>query len=148
MEELECCRIYLILWGRRSEMPNSLQLAVVSEVLPYSLCSSFTENRTWLLNKSDPYPDGSLQMKVLVSQPRRSWTLSKKLRFDDYDALKSFYEDRKGGFEPFYVYFNKAEHDPTGESLTGRYTVRFEGNFSSTYDQAFYNTQISLIEIA
>ena len=129
-------------------MPASLALAQPTTVMPFSLCRSFVEDRLWTNIISEPYPDGRTQGRVQVGQPRRSWTITQRLSFTQYNTLHTFYNARKGMLEPFYWYPLQTDYDATGTSLTGRYTVRFNGSLSAEYLPGKQTLNIQLIEVA
>jgi len=67
--------------------------------------------------------------------------------------LRAFYEARNGPHEAFYFYdpyetFPLFSHDPTGEALQGRYTVRFEGGWSQAMGLGRGDAEIQLVEVA
>ena len=69
------------------------------------------------------------------------------------DALRDFFEARGGPTEPFYFYDPyetnpKFSWDPTGAATTGRYTVRFDGEWSQTVGPGRSDVSIELIELA
>ena len=70
-------------------------------------------------------------------------------------TLKAFWDGHDGGLIPFYFYDPFAanpvgsNYDPTGSSVTGRYTVVFRGNWSETTGMLRTQTgQIQLVEVA
>ncbi len=129
-------------------MPGSLQLAQPSTVLPNTFCTSFVETTAWTIVQPNTYPDGRVQTNLQVSQPRHAWALAKRLTYSQFNTLKTFYEARSGGLQPFYFYPDPANFDASGTSTTGRYTVRFDGAFQHTYGLARFDVSVSLIEIS
>jgi hypothetical protein len=131
-------------------MPGSLQLASVPEdcVLPYSLCSAVREDIAWPVVVAGPYADGRQQQRVDGDYSRRSWSLTKRLTPAQWTTLLAFHVARKGSHEPFFWYPKQADDDPTGASPTGRYTVRFEGPLSVSYDLGRVHCSFQLVEVA
>jgi len=131
-------------------MPGSLPLTTppVGVVLPFALASAFAQTITWPVVPSGPYADGRVQQRVDGIVSRRSWLLTRRLTYTEWGLLKDFYAARKGPLEPFYCYFTKAEHDPTGVSTAGRYLVRFEGGLSAEYQMSRHVASLQLIEVS
>ena len=129
-------------------MPGNVQQANPSTVLPYSLCSAFSETRQLATRLSGPYSDGRDQRAALATTSRKLWRLGKRLTLPEWTALRNFFLARKGSVEPFWFYPVKAEHDPTGISSIGRFTVRFEGALSETYSMSRSDVGLRLVEIA
>jgi hypothetical protein len=136
----------LTLSPRESEMPGNVQLATPSTVLPYALSAAFTESFDWPVVTSGPYPDGRTEHRVDGLESRRRWALTRRLSFADWVLLRDFHAARRGPLEPFYAYFDKAKHDPTGQSPDGRYTVRFGGAIQSNYGLSRHAASFELIE--
>lgn len=129
-------------------MPGSVAAAVPSTVMPYSLCSAWKETRTRPCRISGPYPDGRSQRAVLATVSRYEWELSKQLTYAEWTALQQFFVDRGGSLEPFYFYPEKIAWDATGNSVFGRWTVRFNGSLSRTFQMSRQQASLSLIEVA
>ena len=84
---------------------------------------------------------------------RKKWTLTKRLTPAQLAALRNFYDARNGLHEPFYFYDPydtnpKFSYDPTGVAVTGRYTVRFNSDWSQSVTPGRSDVQIELIELA
>ena len=126
-------------------MPGTLAYAAPTAVLPSNLCTSFVEPRAWP-NVANDYADGNFQVRTDGANPRHSWNLSQRIPYATWAALKAFYNSVHLG--PFYFYPNPANYDATGASTTGRYTVRFDGQFPSTYNMPRWDVSFSLLEIA
>lgn len=99
------------------------------------------------------YPDGSSQRNKLVETSRKRWRLAKRLTPSQLQVLRIFYEARKGATEPLYFYDPyetnpRFSHDPIGASPYGRYTVRFEGEWSQSVGLGRSEVSIELIEQA
>lgn len=98
------------------------------------------------------YPDGSGQRSAEATVSRRRFIQSKKLSVAQWIALRDFYWVRQGGAKAFYFYFGNEttplfSHDPTGQNPTGRYTVRFEGDFPLELGVGRIAGNITLIEV-
>jgi hypothetical protein len=142
-------------------MPTAnLNAAVPTGVLPQTLSTAFSESREFPM-LSKVYHDGTTERSLItdgVNNPRsiRTWKLTKRLTTVDLEALKSFYDAHQGGVIPFYFYdpFTEGEaigstYDATGDSETGRYTVKF---INPTWQQEMTihltNSAISFMEVA
>lgn len=84
---------------------------------------------------------------------RKKWTLTKRLTSAQLHALLDFYDARHGTLEPFYFYDPyetnpKFSYDSTGVALTGRYTVRFNSDWSQSVTPGRSDVEIELIEVA
>ncbi len=88
-----------------------------------------------------------------ATNSRKRWRLAKRLAPATLQTLRDFYDARKGPTEPFYFYdpyesSPKFSHDPTGQTVAGRYTVRFAGEWSQTVSLGRADVSIELIEVA
>jgi phage-related protein len=128
-------------------MPGTLLYAAPATVLPQSLWAAFVLTDTWP-TVCDPYPDGNFQVRCDGVNPRLAWKLTRKLTYAKWTALKAFWEAQRGGYAPFYFYPMFANYDATGVSATGRYTVRFDGQFPSTFGLARGSSDFGLIQLA
>ena len=133
-------------------MPGSVENAVPSAVLPWSLSRAFVRSQEYPLVENE-YSGGESQRSVLVSASRKRWRLAKRLTAAQLAALRDFYDARKGPAEPFYFYDPyetdpKFSHDPTGQATQGRYTVRFEGAWEQSVGLGSSDVQIELMELA
>lgn len=68
-------------------------------------------------------------------------------------ALRDFYEARRGPTEPFYFYdpyetSPKFTHDPTGKVVPGRHTVRFAVPWEQSTSLVRTDLTLELIELA
>ena len=129
-------------------MPGSLTLASPTTVMPKSLCAAFSEQREFPLRSSGPYVDGSSQRATLATVGRRSWSLSKRLTFTEWQALETFWEACKGPLTPFYWYPLASQHDDTGVATNGRFTVRFVGSLSRNYAPGRLEVSLGLIQVS
>lgn len=130
-------------------MPDNIQNAVPSGVMPYALCTAFSESREYVQLQTQ-YHDGTIQRSQLVSTSRRTFKVSQRLNATKAAALKTFWDGQQGGVVPF-VFYNLIEgtYDPTGNSVTGRYTVVFRNNWQQTTGLARTDVQnLELIEVA
>ena len=133
-------------------MPGSVQNTVPLTVLPQSLCRAFAHERAYPLVENK-YRNGESQRSVQAATSRKRWRLAKRLTPAPLQALRGFYEARKGPTEPFYFYdpyetSPKFSYDPTGQALAGRYTVRFEGEWNQSVGLGRADVSIELIELA
>jgi len=133
-------------------MPGSVQNAVPVTVLPHSLSRAFVHERECPVIENE-YRNGESQRIVQASNSRKRWRLAKRLTPAQLAALRGFYDARKGATEPFYFYdpyetSPKFTHDPTGQAVAGRYTVRFNGEWSQTVGLGRADVNIELIELA
>ena len=135
-------------------MPGSVNLAVPDGVLPKSLCTAFTEKRNWE-SQDNEYHDGSRQSKALVSTSRKAWNLKKRLTPTLLDALYAFWLAHQHTAFYFYNPFEFASgllpgsnFDYTGASTVGRYTVRFNSDWSESVGIARTDCNVDLIEVA
>ena len=99
------------------------------------------------------YRNGEAQRSAQASASRKKWTLTKRLTPPQLAALRTFYDARKGTHEPFYFYDPyetnpKFSYDPTGVAVTGRYTVRFDSDWSQSLTPGRSDVDVQLIELA
>jgi hypothetical protein len=133
-------------------MPGSVQNAAPATVLPQSLCRAFAHERAYPLIENE-YKNGESQRSVLAANSRKRWRLAKRLPVPALQALRDFYDARGGTLEPFYFYdpyetTPKFSWDPTGQALAGRYTVRFDSNWSQNAGLGRIDVELALVEIA
>jgi len=126
-------------------MPGSIQTAAPSGVMPYALCTAFSESREYLQLQAQ-YHDGTTGRSQLSQTSRKSFKLDLLLTAARVVAMKAFWDGQQGGVVPF-LFYNLAEgaYDPTGNSTQGRYTVVFRGNWSQT--TGLLRTDVPLIEL-
>ncbi len=130
-------------------MPGSVQNATPSGVMPYALCTAFSESREYPQLQAQ-YHDGTIERSQLAQTSRRTFKLAQRLTATRVAALKAFWDGQQGGVVPF-LFYNLAEgaYDPTGNSAQGRYTVVFRGNWTQTTGLLRTDVpQIELIEVA
>jgi hypothetical protein len=130
-------------------MPGNIQSAAPSGVMPYALCTAFTESREYAQLQAQ-YHDGTTERSQLASTSRRTFKLSQRLNATKAAALKAFWDGQQGGVVPF-LFYNLIEgtYDPSGNSTQGRYTVVFRNNWQQTTGLARTDVQnLELIEVA
>jgi len=133
-------------------MPGSVQNAAPTTVLPHSLCRAFVHEREYPVLENE-YRNGESQRSVEATNSRKRWRLAKRLTPALLAALRDFYDARKGQTEPFYFYDPyetnpKFSWDPTGAAVTGRYTVRFNTDWSQSVGLGSSDVEIELVELA
>jgi phage-related protein len=133
-------------------MPASVQNAVPTTVMPQSLSRAFAHERGYPLIENE-YKNGESQRSVLAANSRKHWRLAKRLPPATLQELRDFYDARGGPTEAFYFYdpyetSPKFSWDPTGTATTGRYTVRFNGEWNQTSDPGRSSVNVELIELA
>ena len=133
-------------------MPGSVQNAAPLTVLPASLSRAFVHQREYPALDNE-YRNGESQRSVQATNSRKRWRLAKRLTPVQLSALREFYDARKGSTEPFHFYdpyetSPKFSHDPTGQAVAGRYTVRFAGPWEQITSLARADLTLELIELA
>jgi hypothetical protein len=133
-------------------MPGSVQNAAPLTVLPASLSRAFVHEREYPVIDNE-YRNGESQRSVQAANSRKRWRLAKRLAPAQLTVLRDFYDARKGSVEPFYFYdpyeaSPKFTHDPTGQAVVGRYTVRFASPWEQSATLARTNLTLELIELA
>lgn len=133
-------------------MPGSVQNATALTVLPHSLCRAFAHERAYPLVENE-YRDGESQRSVQATNSRKRWRLTKRLTPSALETLRDFYDARQGPTEAFYFYdpyetSPKFSSDPTGQAVAGRYTVRFEGEWTQSVGLGCAEVNITLVEVA
>lgn len=120
--------------------------------MPASLSRSYAHEQAYPVVESE-YRNGESQRSVQATNSRKRWRLTKCLTPAALQTLRDFYDARKGRTEPFYFYdpydtVPKFSYDPTGEATTGRYTVRFDSDWSQSVGLGRSDVQIELVELA
>jgi phage-related protein len=133
-------------------MPGSVQNAAPLTVLPTSLSRAFVHEREYPVLDNE-YPNGESQRSVQATNSRKRWRLAKRLTPAQLSALRDFYDARRGPTEPFYFYDPydtnpKFSHDPTGQAVAGRYTVRFSSEWNQSVGLGCTEVTLELIELA
>jgi hypothetical protein len=137
-------------------MPANILAAVPNGVMPFSLCTAFTETREFA-QLQNQYRDGTIQRAQLALTSRRKFRLNKRLNASALSALYNFWASQNGGLTPFafYIPFDVgagqqigSNYDPTGNNPQGRVTVVFRGNWAQATDLARTNVQgLELVEV-
>jgi len=132
-------------------MPGSIANAVPSTTLPVSLSTAF-ERIQELPVIVNEYRDGEPQVSRQADTSRIRWRLGKRLSAGALATLRTFYNARAGRHEAFYFY-DPFETSPrftlTPSGSTGRYTVRFDCDWSQSADVgARLETEIVLVQVA
>jgi len=133
-------------------MPGPVQNAAPATVLPQSLCGAFARSQEYPVIENE-YRNGESQRSTLATNSRKYWRLAKRLVPTQLQALRDFYDARNGPAEPFYFYDPyetnpKFSWDPTGTATTGRYTVRFDCEWSQSCLPGRSDVNIQLVELA
>ena len=133
-------------------MPGSVANAAPATVLPQSLSRAFVHTREYPVIDNE-YRNGESQRSVQAATSRKKWTLTKRLSPPQLATLRAFYDARGGSLEPFYFYDPyetnpRFSWDPTGQALAGRYTVRFDSDWSQSAGLGRADVEIALVELA
>jgi phage-related protein len=133
-------------------MPGSVQNCAPAALLPQSLSRAFVHTREYAVVDNE-YRNGESQRSVEASTSRKRWRLAKRLTPAQLQALRAFYEARSGPAEPFYFYDPyetnpKFFYDSTGQAVAGRYTVRFNCEWSQSVSPGRAEVEIELLEVA
>jgi hypothetical protein len=133
-------------------MPGSVANAAPDDILPWSLCRTFAHSREFAVLDNE-YKNGESQRSLLVATSRKSWKTTRRLTPTQLADFRDFYDDMDGPHKPFWFYdpwdtSPKFSYDENGSSPTGRYTVRFAGNWEQMVDIARGEVEITLIELA
>lgn len=130
-------------------MPNNLQPAAPTAVMPKQLCRAFQEELRLeaLINN---YPDGSSDRLGLALNVRHYFRLTMPLHPAEWQSLRAFFNTWQG--QPFYFYFLRETvppwtYDPSGQNPLGRYTVVFDGQWSDTYNLVRTDVALQLREV-
>ena len=132
-------------------MPGSVQNAAPATVLPQSLCRAFAHEREYPLVENE-YRNGESQRSAQAAASRKRWRLTKRLAPAALQALREFYDARKGPAEPFHFYDPyetnpKFSCDPTGQAIAGRYIVRFNSDWQQSCGPGRSDVQLELVEL-
>jgi len=132
-------------------MPNNLQPAAPTDVLPAGLCSAFQEQLR-IEGFYNAYVDGASDRYALQLNPRKFFRMTRRLRATaDYQTLWSFYSAHL--IQPFYFYHGPETtppwtSDPSGAATPGRYTVVFDGSWSDAINLGRSEASFGLREVA
>jgi phage-related protein len=133
-------------------MPGSVQNAAPSTVLPQTLSVAFSRAQEYPVIDNE-YRNGESQRSVEANNSRKRWRLAKRLTSAQLQTLRDFYAARNGPVEPFYFYdpyetSPKFYCDPSGATVQGRYTVRFDSDWSQSSGMGRSDVFIELFELA
>jgi hypothetical protein len=137
-------------------MPGNLLAAVPNSVMPFTLCTAFTEAREYA-QLQNQYHDGTIQRAQLAQTSRRTFRPNMRLNASLLAELYSFLQSQNFGMMPF-LFYNPIDvaagqevgsnYDPTGNNTQGRVTVVFRGNWAQTTDLARSDVQgIEMVEV-
>ena len=115
-------------------MPGAIAEPNIVGVFPKSLSTKFTSSRRFE-GRFNEYHDGTTERAAIVSSPRRTWTMSKRLTPAEASTLRAWFDAHAA--DAFYFYDLRetipVNHwDPTGGSTAGRYVVRFNSDWSES----------------
>jgi hypothetical protein len=127
-------------------MPGSVSNAAPASVMPNSLSIAFSEQRSYPVRVNE-YRGGEAQRTPLTAISRRTFVQSKRLSPADLLTLRAFRDSVRHAAFWFY-HCKEGIYDPTGVLTTGRYTVRFEGNWSQSSYIPRTEAQVSMVEVA
>jgi hypothetical protein len=130
-------------------VPGSVENAEPVTVLPHSLCNAFVRDAEYPVPENQ-YRNGESQRSKLAETSRKAWRTSRRLTAAELSEFQDFYDARKG-IEPFYFYDPYESgflHDPTGEFLTGRHIVRFEGPWGHAIGLGRAEASVMFVELA
>jgi len=133
-------------------MPGSVQNATPTTVLPHGLCRAFVHSREYPLLDNE-YRNGESQRSVQAVTSRKRWRLAKRLTPAQLTELRSFFEARSAGLQPFFFYDGlesspRWNYDPTGFDPNGRFTVCFVGGWNQSVGLGRADVEIELVEVA
>jgi hypothetical protein len=138
-------------------MPGNILAAVPNGVMPFTLCTAFTESR---VNEQlqNQYRDGTIQRAQLAQTSRRTFRPNMRLDSALLATLYTFLAGRNFGMTPFLFYnpFDVlagqqigSNYDATGNNTQGRVTVVLRGNWAQVSDLCRSNVQgLQLVEVA
>jgi len=120
--------------------------------MPWSLSTAFVRSQEYPVLENE-YRNGESQRSVYATNSRKRWRLAKRLTADQLADLRDFYDERNGPVESFYFYDPyetnpKFSYDPAGQAVAGRYTVRFNCEWSQFLSPGRAEVAIELVEVA
>ncbi len=133
-------------------MPGNVGSAAPATVFPDLTYTALSKSSEWATGVAT-YPDGSSQRySIPATAPRARFRLRAKLGATAMAALRAFYVARKGRKEPFFLYWPWERtvpftYDPTGTETDGRYTVRFDCDWSQSQMLQRGEVELDLLEI-
>jgi hypothetical protein len=138
-------------------MPGNIQSAVPNGVMPFALCTAFTESREYAQLQND-YHDGTIQRAQLAQSSRRIFRPNMRLDATNLAALYTFLTTQNFGMTPFLFYnpFDVlsgqqigSNYDATGNNTQGRVAVVVRANWAQMSDPCRTNVQsLQLVEVA
>jgi len=138
-------------------MPSNLLAAVPNGVMPFTLCTAFSEAREYA-QLQNQYRDGTIQRSQLARTSRRTFRPNMRLNASLLATLYTFLTSQNFGMTPFLFYdpFDVAvgqqigsNYDATGNNTQGRVTVVLRGNWAQSTDVCRSNVQgLQLVEVA
>jgi hypothetical protein len=133
-------------------MPGSVQNATPTTVLRQSLCRAFAHSREYPVLENE-YRNGESQRSVQAVTSRMRWRLAKRLIPAQLAELRSFFEARSAGLQPFFFCDGLEStpswnYDPAGADPNGRFTVCFVGGWSQSVSLGRADVEIELVEVA
>jgi hypothetical protein len=138
-------------------MPANISAAVPSGVMPFALCTAFSESREYA-QLQNQYRDGTIQRSQLAQTSRRTFRPNWRLDATLLASLYSFLTAQNYGATPFLFYnpFDVvagqqigSNYDASGNNTQGRVTVVVRGNWSQATDVCRSNVQgLQLVEVA
>jgi hypothetical protein len=138
-------------------MPANILAAVPNGVMPFTLCTAFTESREYA-QLQNQYRDGTIQRGQLAQTSRRTFRPNMRLDATLLSTLYTFLTSQNFGMTPFLFYnpFDVlagqqigSNYDATGSNTQGRVIVVCRGNWAQTTDLARTNVRgLQLVEVA
>jgi hypothetical protein len=138
-------------------MPGNILAAVPNGVMPFTLCTAFSEAREYA-QLQNQYRDGTIQRAQLAQTSRRIFRPNMRLDAALLSTLYTFLTSQNFGMTPFLFYnpFDVlagqqvgSNFDATGNNTQGRVTVVLRGNWAQATDVCRSNVQgLQLVEVA
>jgi len=130
-------------------MPGSVANAAPTTVMPESLCRMFRASREWM-SHANFYRGGESQVAYRVATSRKAFEIGKRLTATELATLRTFFTDT--GHDCFFFYYPWEtdplfSYDEAGTEATGRYTVRFDGEWSQQNGMGRGDVSIRLVEV-
>jgi len=129
-------------------MPGNVQNSAASTTLPITLSVRFVRDQTFPV-LANAYRNGESQRRAQANTPVRRWRLGKHLSPAALVALRDFYDARKAGTRP--IFYDPYETDPSftlaPSGDTGKYIVRFEGDWQQSIGIGLGDAEVLLVQI-
>lgn len=131
-------------------MPGNIIAAAPTEVMPFGLCSAFSEEHR-IEAFINAYQDGSSDRAARALNSRRFFRMTRPVTAAQYTALYNFWKAHP--VQAFWFY-NLVETippfhwDPTGSAPDGRYPVVFDGSWSDQTSLGRSPVSLGLREVA